>query len=118
MNTASPGSSRTGSLRHGDSRLSWLLPDHVQPGPRSVAENPNPSCATMLDQGAGVIAPAAAWIVITYSRPPSAKPPRPLASSSPRSGGPSIDWSPSYGSCAVRDTWGGGSYGNCGRDSC
>src|SRR5262245_28338395 len=109
MNSASPGSSRTGSLRHGVSRLSWLLPDHVQPGPRSVAEKPNVSWAITFDHGAGVIAPAAALMVMTYSRPPSAKPPRRLACASVRAGDSSIDWSSLYGSYAVRDTGGGGS---------
>ena len=58
MKTASPGGSLTGSLRHGVSRLSWLLSDHVKPVPRSDAANPNVGCATTLTQGAAAVAPA------------------------------------------------------------
>src|SRR5688572_32717348 len=82
-NTASPGSSLTGSFRQGVRRLSWLLPAHVQPGVSSVVAKPNVAWATTLDQGAGGMTSFARSTWMTYARPSSANPPMPLKYSRP-----------------------------------
>src|SRR5580704_4361061 len=73
---ASPGGSVTGSLDQGVSWFSWLFSDHVWPEPDSETRNPKEGFAITLIHGAGVrkLSPR----TVTYSRPPSANPPRPL----------------------------------------
>ena len=72
--------SLTGSLDHGVSWFSRLFPDHVYPDPDSETWNPNDALAMTLSQGAGVACPGPR--MVTYSRPPSTKPPSPLKNSS------------------------------------
>src|SRR6266581_8798320 len=76
---ASPGGSMTGSLDHGVSWFSRLLSDQVWPEPDSETRKPNEGFAITLTQGAGVRRPSPR--TVTYSRPLSAKPPRPLKDS-------------------------------------
>src|SRR5580692_1272938 len=73
---ASPGGSVTGSLDQGVSWFSWLFSDHVWPEPDSETRNPKEGFAITLIHGAGVrkLSPR----TVTYSRPSSANPPRPL----------------------------------------
>ena len=74
-----PGGSVTGSLDQGVSWFSRLLSDHVYPAPDSETWKPNAGLATTLIQGAGVHCPSPR--TVTYSRPSSTKPPRPLKNS-------------------------------------
>src|SRR5579864_269618 len=76
---ASPGGSVTGSLDQGVSWFSWLLSDHVWPEPDSEARKPKEGFAITLTHGAGVRRPSPR--TVTYSRPLSANPPRPLKKS-------------------------------------
>src|SRR3954468_8792819 len=72
--------SLTGSLDHPVSWFSRLFPDHVYPEPDSDTWKPNDALAMTFSHGAGVD-----WSgprIVMYSRPPSAKPPRPLKYSS------------------------------------
>src|SRR5579863_7770287 len=73
---ASPGGSVTASLDHGVSWFSWLLSDQVEPEPDSETMKPNEGFAMTLIHGSGVRKPAPR--TVTYSRPLSAKPPKPL----------------------------------------
>src|SRR6476659_213405 len=73
---ASPGGSVTASFDHGVSWFSWLLSDQVYPEPDSETRNPNDGFAMTLVHGCGVRKPSLR--TVTYSRPFSAKPPRPL----------------------------------------
>src|SRR6266542_5760352 len=80
MRIASPEGSLTGSLDQGVNWFNWLLTAQVQPEPDSDTKNPNEELATTLIQGAGVHCRSPRSV--TYSRPPSPKPPRPLKNSS------------------------------------
>src|SRR5947209_7718823 len=73
----SPGVSETGSFDQGVSRFSRLLSAQVVPRLLSVTRQPNSGFASTLLQGAGVCSPASRRI--TYSRPSSLNPPRPLS---------------------------------------
>src|SRR5438093_6458716 len=75
----SPGGSLTGSFDQAVSWFSRLLTDHVYPEPDSETWKPKPGFAITLIHGAGVHRPSPS--TITYSRPSSAKPPRPLKNS-------------------------------------
>src|SRR5260370_32663139 len=75
----SRGGSATGSVDHGVSWFSRLLSAQVYPAPDSETWKPNAGLATMLTQGAGVHCPSPR--TVTYSRPSSTKPPRPLKNS-------------------------------------
>src|SRR4249920_4151966 len=77
---ASLTGSLTGSLDQGVSWFSRLFPDQVYPDPDSETWNPNAGLAITFSHGAGVDWPGPR--VVTYSRPPSAKPPSPLKNSS------------------------------------
>src|SRR5258706_5305437 len=81
---ASPDGSPTGSFDHEVSWFSRLLIDHVYPEPDSETWKPKLGFAITLIHGAGVRRPGPR--TITYSRPSSAKPPRPLKRSSPGGG--------------------------------
>ena len=77
---ASPVGSLTGSFANGVSRFSRLFSDQVNADPEAVTIVPNRGFAMTLAQGSGV-----SWSpsrTIAYSRPPSAKPPVPLAKDS------------------------------------
>src|SRR5882672_10801491 len=77
----SPGGSLTGSFDQAVSWFSRLLTDHVYPEPDSETWKPKLGFAITLIHGAGVRRSGPR--TITYSRPSSAKPPRPLKRSSP-----------------------------------
>src|ERR1700722_3365597 len=70
---ASAGASKTGSFRHGVSRFSPALTDHVEPSDDSLTMQPKLGFARTLHHGAGVGSPGRKGI--TYSRPSSVKPP-------------------------------------------
>ncbi len=77
---ASAVGSVTGSFANGVSRFSRLFSDQVNDEPEAVTIVPKLGLAMTLTQGCGV-----SWSpsrTMTYSRPPSAKPPSPLASAS------------------------------------
>ena len=85
---ASEVGSATGSLANGVSRFSRLFPDQVKDAPEAVTTVPKAALAMTLAQGRGV-----SWSpsrTMTYSRPPSAKPPNPLASTSAGTSGGAI----------------------------
>ena len=77
---ASPGGSLTGSLDQGVNWFCWLLTAQVQPEPDSDTKNPKEGLAITLIQGAGVHCRSPR--IVTYSRPSSPNPPRPLKNSS------------------------------------
>jgi hypothetical protein len=57
-------------------RFSRLFSAHVDAAPEAETTVPNPGLAMTLTHGNGVSSPP--WRTITYSFPPSAKPPMPL----------------------------------------
>ena len=80
--TASEVGSVTGSFANGVSRFSRLFSDQVKDEPDAVTTVPKAGLAMTFAQGSGV-----SWApsrTMTYSRPPSAKPPIPFASASGR----------------------------------
>src|SRR5262245_11788820 len=106
---ASPGGSTTGSLPQGVRRLSWLFSDQVNPVLVSDAMNPKVGWATTLTHGEGGTTPVFAWSRTTYSRPPSAKPPRPLNDSRSAPGGSGVTDSGGPDSGLLRTSSGSGS---------
>src|SRR5713101_1155683 len=76
------GGSLTGSLDHDVNWFSRLLPAQAYPDPDSETRKPSEGLAMTLTHGAG--AHCRSPRIVTYSRPPRAKPPRPLKNSSSR----------------------------------
>src|SRR5580704_10088744 len=90
----------------------WLLSDHVEPPPSAETWKPKERLQMTLIHGAGVHRPVSR--VVTYSRPSSAKPPRPLENSSVRRGEATDDG----GSSADRRGNGPGGLGSVTRLTC
>src|SRR2546426_10442542 len=111
---ASPGGSPTGSFDHGVSWFSRLLADQVYPEPDSETWKPNAGFEITLIQGAGVVSSASRNV--TYSRPSSAKPPKPFQSSS--SGRGSDRSAGCLATAERRGNAGGGASGLCSRVIC
>src|SRR2546427_3008783 len=110
----SPGGSLTASFDQAVSWFSRLLTDHVYPEPDSETWKPKPGFAITLIHGAGVHRPAPR--MITYSRPSSTKPPRPLKNSRSGSGIATSDAGVAGGSRRGAAT--GGASGRCARVIC
>ena len=112
---ASAVGSVTGSLANGVSRFSRLFSDQVKAEPEAVTMVPKPGLAMTFDPGDGVS--SAPSRTMTYSRPPSAKPPSPLASARGGTSGGADARLPEAGHRAVSRT-SGSDQGGAGRSSC